>query len=104
MKLRDPLRDFRKPFGSEKPFLKLRLPYSVKLGSWVLKGIKIEITAKFRASRSLRVEDTKRPLGHPKCTRKVLGLSRNGRLVRNKDNKDHKFSVLLTLLIKEANQ
>ena len=54
----------------EKPFLKLRPPYSVKLFfSYVVKGIKIKITAKFRASRHLRFEDTKRimsPEIHPK--------------------------------------
>ena len=43
----------------EKPFVKLRLAYSAKLiFSYVVKGIKI--TAKFRASRRLRFEDTKR--------------------------------------------
>ena len=45
----------------EKPFLKLRPPYSVKpVFSYVVKGIKIKITAKFPASRRLRFEDTKR--------------------------------------------
>ena len=45
----------------EKPFVKLRPAYSVKLVfSYVVKGIKIKITAKFRASRRLTFEDTKR--------------------------------------------
>ena len=45
----------------EKPFVKLRPAYSVTLVlSYVVKGIKIKITAKFRASRRLRFEDTKR--------------------------------------------
>ena len=45
--------------GSEKPFVKARYAYSVKLVfSYVLKGIKTKITAKFRASRRLRFEDT----------------------------------------------
>ena len=45
----------------EKPFVKLRPAYSVKLVfSYVVKGIKIKRTAKFRASRRLRFEDTKR--------------------------------------------
>ena len=53
-------RKSRKLFGSEKPFLKLRPPYSVKLVfSYVVKGIKIKITAKFRASIRLRFGDTK---------------------------------------------
>ena len=53
-------RKSRKLFGSEKPFVKLRPAYSVKLVfSYVVKGIKIKITAKFRASRRLRFEDTK---------------------------------------------
>ena len=50
-----------KRFGPEKPVVKLRPAYSVKLVfSYVVKGIKIKITAKFRASRRLRFEDTKR--------------------------------------------
>ena len=48
-------------FGPEKPFVKLRPAYCVKLVfSHVVKGIKIKIIAKFRASRRLRFEDTKR--------------------------------------------
>ena len=54
-------RKSRELFGPEKPFGKLRPAYSVKLiFSHVVKGIKIKITAKFRASRRLRFEDTKR--------------------------------------------
>ena len=53
-------RKFRELVGPEKPFVKLRPAYSVQLGfSYVVKGIKIKITAKFRASRRLRFEDTK---------------------------------------------
>ena len=51
----------RKLFGPEKPFVKLRPAYSAKLVfSYVVKGMKIKITAKFRASRRLTFEDTKR--------------------------------------------
>ena len=47
--------------GPEKPFVKLWPPYSVNLVfSYVVKGIEIKITVKFRASRRLRFEDTKR--------------------------------------------
>ena len=48
--------------GPEKPFVKLRPAYFLKLifSHVVNKGIKIKITAKFRASRRLRFEDTKR--------------------------------------------
>ena len=54
-------RKSRKLFGPEKPFVKLRPAYSAKLVfSYVVKGIKIKITAKFRASRCLTFEDTKR--------------------------------------------
>ena len=54
-------RKSRELFGPEKPFVKLRPAYSVKLVfSHFVKGIKIKITAKFRASRRLRFEDTKR--------------------------------------------
>ena len=54
-------RTSRELFGPEKPFVKVRPAYSVKLVfSFVVKGIKIKITAKFRASRRFRFEDTKR--------------------------------------------
>ena len=54
-------RKSRELFGPEKPFVKVRPAYSVKLVfSYVVKGIKIKIIAKFRASRRLRIEDTKR--------------------------------------------
>ena len=60
----------RNLFGLEKPFVKLRPAYSAKLVfSFVVKGIKIKITAKFRAFRRLTFEDTKRILSlemHPK--------------------------------------
>ena len=50
-----------KLFGPEKPFLKLRLAHSVKLVfSYVVKGRKIKVTAKFGAQRRLRFENTKR--------------------------------------------
>ena len=56
-------RKFRKLFGPEKPFLKLRLAHSVKLVfSYVVKGRKIKITAKFRALKRLRFENTKRTM------------------------------------------
>ena len=49
----------RKPFV--KPFVKLRPVHSVKLVFlYVVKGIKIKITAKFRDMEHLRFEDTKR--------------------------------------------
>ena len=58
-------RKSRKLFGPEKPFVKLRPAYSVKpVFSYVVKGIKIKITAKFRASRRLSFEDTKRIMSH----------------------------------------
>ena len=51
-------RKSRKLFASEKLFVKLRLAYSVKLVfSYVVKAIKIKITAKFRASRRLSFEE-----------------------------------------------
>ena len=53
-------RKSRKFFGPEKPFVKLRRAYSLKLVLYVVKGIKIKITAMFLASRRLRFEDTKR--------------------------------------------
>ena len=54
-------RKSREFFGPEKPFVQVRPAYSVKLVfSYVVKGIKIKIIAKFRASRRLCFEDTKR--------------------------------------------
>ena len=59
-------RKSRKLFAPEKPFAKLRPAYCVKLVfSYVVKGIKIKITAKFRASRRLPFEDTKRIIMSP---------------------------------------
>ena len=66
-------RKSRKLFGPEKPFVKLRPAYSVKpVFSYVVKGIKIKITAKFRASRRLSFEDTKRIMS-PEMRPKSLG-------------------------------
>ena len=63
----------RKLFGPEKPFVKLRPAYSVKLVfSYVLKGMKIKITAKFRALRRLRFEYTKRIMS-PEMRQKSFG-------------------------------
>ena len=54
-------RKSRELFGPEKAFVKLRTGYSVKLVfSYVINRSQIKITAKFRASRGLRFEDTKR--------------------------------------------
>ena len=40
--------------------MKLRPAYSVKLVfSFVVKGIKVKVTEKFRVSRGLQIEDTK---------------------------------------------
>ena len=51
----------RKLHAPEKPFVKPRSAYSVKLGpSHVVKGIKIEITAKFRDTEHFRFEDTEK--------------------------------------------
>ena len=67
----------RKLFGTEKPLVKFRPAYSVKLvSSYVVKGRKIKITAKFRASRRLRFIRYKE--NYPKYSWKVSGLSRNG--------------------------
>ena len=47
-------RKSRKLFGPEKPLAKLRPAFSLKLiFSYVVKGIKSKITAKFHASRRL---------------------------------------------------
>ena len=74
----------RKLFGPEKPFLKVQLDYSVKLVfSYVVKGMKIKITTKFRASRRLEFAlKIQRELCHPKSAQKVSGLSGNRPLAR----------------------
>ena len=75
-------RKSRKLFGPEKPFVKLRPAYSAKLVfSYVEKGIKIKITAKFRASRRLTFEDTKRIMS-PEMDPKSFGTLRNRPLVQ----------------------
>ena len=59
-------------------FVKFGLVYSVKLVfSYVVKGIKIKITAKFRVSRRLRCEDTKR-LMSSKMRPRSFGTFENG--------------------------
>ena len=64
---------FRKVFRPEKPLVKLRPAYSVKLVfSYVAKGIKIKITAKFRASKRLHFEDTNR-ISRPEIRPKSFG-------------------------------
>ena len=66
-------RKSRELFGPEKPFVKLRLAYSAKLVfSYVVKGIKIKITSKFRASSRHRFEDTKRNMS-PEIRPKSFG-------------------------------
>ena len=64
-----------KIFGPEEPFVKLRPAYSLKLFfSYVVKGIKVKkkMTAKFRALRRLRFEDTKRIMS-PEMVPKSFG-------------------------------
>ena len=66
-------RKSRELFGPKKPFVKVRPAYSVKLVfSYVVKEIKIKITAKFRASRRLCFENTKRIVA-PEISPKSFG-------------------------------
>ena len=66
-------RKSRNLFGPEKPFVKLRPVYSVKLlFSYVEKGIKMKTTAKFRASRRRRFAD-KRRIMSPEMSPKSFG-------------------------------
>ena len=72
-------RKSRKLFGPEKPFVILLSiiisAYSVKLiFSYVVKGIKIKISAKFHASRRLSCEDTKKIMS-PEMRPKSFGTS-----------------------------
>ena len=69
-------RKYRELFGPEKPSVKVRPAYSVKpVFSYVVKGIKIKISAKFRASRRFRFEDTKRIMS-PKIRPKSFGIEK----------------------------
>ena len=62
-----------KTFRARKAICKTRPAYSVKLVfSYVVKGIKNKITAKLRASRRLRFEDTKRNMS-PEMRPKSFG-------------------------------
>ena len=62
-----------KLFGPEKPFAKLQPLYLLMLVFlYVVEGIKIKITANFRASRLLGFEDTKRNMS-PKMRPKSFG-------------------------------
>ena len=73
--LRPVSRKSRKPFGPEKSIYISTI--SVKLVfSYVVKGIKIKIPTRFRASRRHGFEDTKK-ICQTTCTRNVSGLSRN---------------------------
>ena len=66
-----------KLYWLEKPFIKLRPAHSLKLVFlYVVKGVKIKITAKLRDTDHLCFEDTKRIMS----PEKVSGLSRNGPL------------------------
>ena len=68
----------RKVFEPEKPFVKLRRAYSVKLVfSYVVKEVKIKITAKCRASRCFRFEDTKKIMS-PEMSPKSFGTFEKG--------------------------
>ena len=74
----DPFLESPHNFRAEKPLVKLRSVYSVKLVfSYVVKGIKIKITAKFRASRRLDFEDTKRIMS-PEMRPKSFGTFEKG--------------------------
>ena len=70
--------------GPEKLLVKLRPAYSVKLFfSYVVKGVKVKIAAKFRDTGLLRFEDTKRIMSPEKIrafreTSLRLGLERLG--------------------------
>ena len=71
-----------KLFGPEKPLVKLWLAYSVKLvSSYVVKRIKIKITSKFRASRGLCFDDTKRIMS-PEKRPKSFGTFEKGTLAQ----------------------
>ena len=66
-------RKSRKLFGPEKPFVYPLPAHSVKLViPYVVKGIKIKITAKFCASRHLSFEDTKK-IESPEMRQKSFG-------------------------------
>ena len=90
-------RKSRELFGPEKPFVKLRPAYSVKLVfKYVIKGIKIKITAKFHASRRPRFEDTKRIMS-PEIRPKLFGTFEK----RGPGSKDVFDSMAKTFFVSE---
>ena len=67
-----------KRFWTEKPFVKLRLAYSMKLVfSYFVKRIKIKKWLQILVHRDAFILKIQRALCHSKCARKVSGLSRN---------------------------
>ena len=86
------------PESPEKQFVRLQPADSVKLVfSYVVKGIKIKITAKFLGSRRLRFEDTKRIMS-PEMRLKSFGTFRQRAPVQFK--RQPPFSILrLTLVL-----
>ena len=91
-------------FGPEKPSVKLRPASSGKpVFSYVVKGIKIKINAKSRASRRYRFEDTMRIMW-PEMRRKVSGLSRNGPqyLKRSQKSTEYWQELLMCCALQES--
>ena len=83
-------RKTRTLFGPVKPFVKLRPAYSVWLiFSYVLKGIKVKITAKSGAPRRLRFEDTKKIMS-PELSPKRFGTSEKRGMVSANQHKYHR--------------
>ena len=99
-------RKSRELSGPEKPFVKLLPAYSVKLiFSHVVKGIKIKITAKFRASRHLPFEGTKRimsPETRPKSFGPISGTTIPFISSQRRGSKPSNFAILLIFLILKA--
>ena len=63
----------------EKQFGKLQSAYSIMLVfSYVVKGTKINITAKFRGSTRLRFEDTKRTMSPENAPKKFRDIRETG--------------------------
>ena len=91
-------RKSRKLFGPERPFVKLQPAYSVRLVfSYVVKGIKIKITAKFRASRRFLFEDTKIIMSPEMCPKSFGTFEKQApgprKQITGKNSKGKKLSL-----------
>jgi len=83
-------RKSRKPFEPKKPFVKLQPAHCVKLVfSYLVLGIKIKTTPKFRAWRRLRFEHTKRIISPVMCPKSFRTFGKRAPFAISSSNAFH---------------